>query len=379
MTTADFLIIGGGVAGLSAAARLAAHGKVVVLEAEEALGYHSSGRSVTFSHYGIGDSAVRGLTSYSRDFFIAPPSAHADQPLARTAAALFVATAAMLPTLDALQAGMARFTSTTAYVGEAEMRSLCPVLRLGEGAIVAGVVETSGLKLDAEAMLQAFARSVRASGGEIVTGARTARIGRSGTGWELTTDGGAAFSGPILVNAAGAWADRIAGLAGVAPLGLSPRRRTIIVLDPPAGAQVADWPFVKTATDEFYMMPEAGRLLASPVDAVECEACDAQPDDYGIALAAHRAEEFTTLSVRRIAHRWAGLRTFTADGVPTAGFAPDAPGFFWLAGQGGYGLQTAPAMAEIAEALITGGSWPSGLTALGVTPEQIRPERLAQR
>jgi D-arginine dehydrogenase len=124
------------------------------------------------------------------------------------------------------------------------------------------------------------------------------------------------------------------------------------------------------------MLPEAGRLMASPVDEVDCEPCDAQPEEYDLALAAYRLEEFTTLSVQRIAHRWAGLRTFTADRVPTAGFAPDAPGFFWLAGQGGYGLQTAPAMAEIAEALILGSGWPSGLANLGVEPDQIRPERL---
>jgi D-arginine dehydrogenase len=133
---------------------------------------------------------------------------------------------------------------------------------------------------------------------------------------------------------------------------------------------------VKTAADLFYMMPEAGRLLVSPVDEIDCEACDAQPEEYDLALAAWRLEEYTSLSVRRIGHRWAGVRTFAADRIPTAGFAPDAPGFFWLAGQGGYGLQTAPAMAEIAEALITGGDWPAGLTDLGVHPEQIRPERL---
>jgi D-arginine dehydrogenase len=136
------------------------------------------------------------------------------------------------------------------------------------------------------------------------------------------------------------------------------------------------WPFVKTAADVFYMLPEAGRLLASPVDEVECEPSDAQPEDYDLALAAHRLEEYTSLSVRRIAHRWAGLRTFTADRVPTAGFAPDAPGFFWLAGQGGYGLQTAPAMAEIAEALIIGAAWPEELSRLGVRPHHILPERL---
>jgi D-arginine dehydrogenase len=370
------LIIGGGIAGLSAAARLSRHGRVIVLEAEEALGYHSSGRSVTFSHYGIGDSAVRGLTSYSRAFFLAPPEGFSDRPIARTSSALFIATEAMLPTLHALQAQMERFTDASSYVGEAEIRNLCPVVKLGEGAIVSGVVDRSGLRLDADALLQGFARAVRAAGGQILTGKRIGAIRRTGSDWQVETESGERWTGPVLVNAAGAWADRIAALAGVTPLGLSPRRRTIIVVDPPAEHDPAHWPFVKTATDEFYMLPEAGRLLASPVDEVECEPCDAQPEEYDLALAAYRLEEFTTLSVRRIAHRWAGLRTFTADRVPTAGFAPNAPGFFWLAGQGGYGLQTAPAMVDIVEALITGSAWPSGLSDLGVQPEQIRPERL---
>jgi D-arginine dehydrogenase len=178
------------------------------------------------------------------------------------------------------------------------------------------------------------------------------------------------------VNAAGAWADRVAELAGVRPLGLSPKRRTIIVVDPPAGIDVRNWPFTKTAADEFYMLPEAGQVLASPVDEVPDDPGDAQPEDYDLALAAWRLEEYTTLSISRIAHRWAGLRTFTADRVPTAGFAPDAPGFFWLAGQGGYGLQTAPAMAAIVESLVTGAAWSADLLELGVLPERIRPERL---
>ncbi len=376
MATADYLVIGGGVAGLSAAARLAAHGRVVVLEAEEALGYHSSGRSVTFSHYGIGDAAVRGLTSYSRAFFLDPPEGFGEQPIARTASALFVANEEMLPTLHALQVQMERFTDTTSYVDEVEMRSLCPVLKLGEGAIVSGVVESAGLRLDADGLLHGFARAVRASGGEILTAQRVAAIRRAGLDWEVETETGGHWTAPFLVNAAGAWADKIAALAGVAPLGLSPKRRTIIVVDPPLGQDPSGWPFVKTAADLFYMLPEAGRLLASPVDEVDCEPCDAQPEDYDLALAAWRLEEYTSLSVQRIAHRWAGIRTFTADRVPTAGFAPDAPGFFWLAGQGGYGLQTGPAMAQIAEALITGGAWPTGLASLGITPAQIRPERL---
>lgn len=377
MKTADFVIIGGGVAGLSAAARLARHGKVIVLEAEDALGYHSSGRSVSFSHYGIGDETVRALTSHSRAFFERQPDDTFPTPLARIAPSLYVATEAMLPALEALHGRMAPFTEAIEWVDPEAMSALCPILRTGPGAVVRGVLDRSGLKLDADALVQSFARAVRGAGGQVQTGQRIAAIERRGADWLARAEKGEEWTAPVLINAAGAWADRIAGLAGVAPLGLQPMRRTIIVVDPPAGMNISDWPFVLTAVRDFYLMPEAGRLLASPVDEVPDDPCDAQPEEYDIALAAHQLELYTTLVVSRIAHRWAGFRSFVADRVPTAGFAPDAPGFFWLAGQGGYGFQTAPAMAEIVEALVTGSAWPAPLAAEGITAEMIKPERLA--
>jgi D-arginine dehydrogenase len=363
---ADFIVIGGGVAGLSAAAALAKHGRVVLLEAEEALGFHASGRSATFSHYGIGNEAVRALTAWSRARF-APG-------VASRAPALFFATEEMLPRLAELQEQMSRFTDSLERVGEARMAELFPPLRTGPGAAVAGLHYPDGLRLDSDAMLQGYARTVRAAGGEVLTGRR---IVHAEPGWTVTAETGETWRAPVLVNAAGAWADWLARLAGVAPLGLRPLRRTIIVVDPPAGNDVHAWPFTKTATDDFYILPESGRLAASPTDEVECDACDAQPEEYDLALAAWKVETYTTLPVARIAHRWAGLRTFTADRVPVAGFAPDAPGFFWLAGQGGYGLQTAPAMAAIAEALIAGAPWPDGLQALGAGPAEMGIQRLS--
>jgi len=361
---ADFLIIGGGIAGLSAAARLARHGRVLVIEAEEALGYHSSGRSVSFSHYGIGNAAVRALTAHSRPFFEAPPEGFSAAPIARAFPSLYFAAREELPALAALRSAMAEFTDSIRIVDGAEMLALCPVLKAPER----GLLDPTGLKLDADALLQGFARQLRGAGGTILTGRRVSTIERRGGDWVV--DG--ALSAPILVNAAGAWADAIAALAGVAPLALSPRRRTIIAVDPPAGMDIAAWPFAHSIAGDFYMLPEAGRILVSPVDEVADDPCDAQPEDYDLALAVDRLEHHTNLKVARIAHRWAGLRTFTPDRTPTAGFAPDAPGFFWLAGQGGYGLQTAPAMAQIVEALATGGDWPVPALA----PEQIRPERL---
>ena len=365
----DFLIIGGGVAGLSAGARLARHGKVAVLEAETALGYHSSGRSATFSHYGIGNRVVRALTAHSRAFFLEADGG----ALARRSPALFVATEEMRTALDSLNTDMAALTDSLRSTDEAEMLRLFPPLRTGGDAILAGLLDPDGLRLDSDAMLQHFARAIRAAGGIVATDARVAVIRE---GWRIETADGRVWSAPVLINAAGAWADRVAALAGVAPLGLQPLRRTIIVVDPPQGADVRGWPFVKTAVDDFYILPESGRLAASPVDEVAAEPGDAQPEDYDIALAAWKVERYTTLSVSRIVHRWAGLRTFTADRTPAVGFDADAPGFFWLTGQGGFGLQTAPAVAEAAEALVTGAGWPKALADLGVAVEHLAPARL---
>jgi D-arginine dehydrogenase len=271
-----------------------------------------------------------------------------------------------LPRLEAQMANKAALVDTLEPLDEAALARLCPVIRTGPGAAVRGLLDPTGLKLDADVLLQAYARQLRARGGEIRLGQRVGAIERRGEAWVVDE----AISAPVLVNAAGAWCDRVAALAGITPLGLEPKRRTIIAVDP--GMDMTGWPFVHSVSGDFYMLPEAGRLLVSPVDEVEDEPCDAQPDDYDIAFAADRLEHYTTLQVTRIANRWAGLRTFTSDRTPTAGFAPDAPGFFWLCGQGGYGLQTAPAMAEAVEALLAGTPWP----LVDVAPARIAPDRL---
>jgi len=372
----EVLVIGGGIAGISAAARIAQHAETVVLESESALGYHSSGRSATFYHFGIGNDPVRAMTAASSDFFAAPPTDYADGPLWTEKAALFIADRESLPELEGLHVQMDRFTDTIARVGPEEMLSIVPVLKTGEDGAVAGLLDTGGRKLDADALLQANARAFRRAGGSIVFDAAVTGIARSGNGWDVETTTGS-YSARILVNAAGAWADAIADLAGVRPLGIRPLRRTIIGFQPPSGLDVSGWPFLKTVSEEgFYMLPAAGLPLASPMDVTPHDPCDVQPDEYDIALAEWRIEEATTLEVGRISTRWAGLRSFVADKVPTAGFAPDADGFFWLAGQGGYGLQTSPVMAAAAESLLFSLPWPEPLSERGLRPEHIRPERL---
>jgi D-arginine dehydrogenase len=235
------------------------------------------------------------------------------------------------------------------------VHALCPLLR---NDAVHGLVDHNAIRLDAHALLQGNLRQLRSRGGELHTGARVSRIKRTGSCWTVTSEAGAVFTAPILINAAGSWADRIASLACVQPVGLEPKRRTIITFDAPPGTNLDGLPFAKTIPDELYFAAESGRLFASPMDEVPSEPCDAQPDEYEVALAAYRMEERTTVEVRQIHSKWAGLRTFTHDRHPAVGFAADAEGFFWLAGQGGFGLQTSAAMAAITASLIAGDPWP---------------------
>jgi D-arginine dehydrogenase len=365
--TSDILIIGGGIAGLSAAAALAEHARVNVFEAEEQIGYHSSGRSATMVHYALGDRLVRALTLASRPFFDAPPHGFTEIPLGHRMPMLVHAREEEREALDRLQAEIAPFADLERLDAHG-VHELCPLLR--EDA-VHGIADRNGTRLDPHALLQANLRQLRRLGGELHTGERVAKLVRANGLWTLTSETGQRFGAPVLLNAAGSWADEVAKCASVQPLGLQPKRRTIITFDAPGGTGLDTLPFAKTIHDELYFAPESGRLFASPMDEVPTDPCDAQPDEYEVALAAYRMEERTTVRVNRIQSRWAGLRTFTADRHPAVGFARDAEGFFWLAGQGGYGLQTSPALAAITRSLITGCDWPIA----DVTEEALSPLR----
>jgi D-arginine dehydrogenase len=368
LKSSDIIVIGGGIAGLSAASTLSKHVRVTVLEAEGAVGYHSSGRSAAMLHYALGDPLVRALTLASRGFFETPPTDFTDVPLGHRMPVLIHAREDELAALDQLDSAIAPFARME-RVDEADIHELCPVVRTGEGGAIAALVDRNGIRLDTHALLQGHVRALRQNGGEIVTDARAIKVQRAGEVWTVTTQHGDILSAPILVNAAGSWADAIATLAGVRPIGLAPLRRTIITFDAPDGEDLSGWPFVKTVGDELYFAPESGRLFASPMDEVPTDPSDAQPDEYEIALAAHRIEERTTMKVGRIHSRWAGLRTFAPDRHPVVGFDQQTEGFFWLAGQGGYGLQTSPAMAQIVESLIAATPWPlEAATAAELSP-----------
>ena len=371
MSSPDILVIGGGIAGLSAAAALSKHARVTALEAEEQVGYHSSGRSAALLHYALGNPTIRRLTLASRQFIEEPPAELGDATLCSTLPILTPARADELDRLRSLADDLSPFTKID-WLDEEGLRRECPVLRVGEDAAVQGFIDRTALKLDGHALLQAFVRLLRLGGGEVCTNARIQSIRRTGSTWQLTTERGDKYEAPLLVNAAGAWADAVAQLAGVTPVGLQPMRRTIIVFDAPAGVDVSRLPFTKTVPDELYFGPEAGRVFASPMDEIPTDPCDAQPEEYEMALAADRVEQRTTMTVRRIEHRWAGLRTFAPDRLPVVGFAPDIEGFFWLAGQGGAGLQTSPAMASVVASLVAGTPWP----VPDLDPTTLSPARL---
>ncbi|MEO6433611.1 MAG: FAD-dependent oxidoreductase [Sphingomicrobium sp.] len=370
--TADFLVIGGGVAGLSAGAALAPHGKTLVLEAEAHTGFHTSGRSATMFHYALGDALIRALTLASRSTFDDPPEGFTDSPLGMPLPILLHARAEEVALLEAEERALSPF-ATLEPLDEQGLREICPILRVGEGGAVRGLIDQDTLRIDQHALMQGFTRMLRRANGEVVTEARVVTIKRANGVWTLTSAAGDAFEAPVLVNAAGPWADHVATMAGVRAIGLQPKRRTIITFDAPPEIDTSAMPFTKTVVDELYFAGESGRLFASPMDEVPSDPCDAQPDEYETALAAHRVAERTIVDVRRIHSKWAGLRSFTPDRHPAVGFAPDCDGFFWFAGQGGAGLQTSPALARIVAALVTGGEWPvPAVAASALDPARFR-------
>ncbi len=368
MTSADFLVIGAGMAGASAAYELAAHGAVVVLEQEDRPGVHATGRSAALFSETYGNGVVRALSRASRPFLADPPAGFCESPLLAPRGALFVAAEADLPHLAALEAEERSSGAFTALSG-AEVRDLVPILK--PAAAVAGLLEAGAMDIDVDALHQGFLRGLRQRGGRVVVEAGVTGLTRGEGGWVAATPAGE-FTAPILINAAGAWADGLAAMAGLGPVGLQPKRRTAALVEGPA-MDFAAWPLVIEAAERFYFKPDAGRLLISLADETDTEPCDAQPDEYDIAVAADRVQTATTLTIRRIAHSWAGLRTFAPDRTPVCGFDPRAEGFFWLAGQGGYGIQTAPALASLTARLITGAA-----DGADIDPEAVSPARFGR-
>ena len=367
----DIAVIGGGIAGASVGAVLAATHKVVVLEREAFPGMHSTGRSAALFSEIYGGEPVRALSRASRDFLFSPPAGFVDSPIVRPRGALHLASTSQLPALEALCA-LPDVGASMRRLSAAEALAQCPILR--PDYVAGGALETASADVDVDVLHQGWLRQLKARGGALIVNAEVLDLRPEAGGWKINTEN-STIRARIVVNAAGAWADEIAKLAQVAPIGLEPRRRTAMIVDAPEGSNSDAWPMVIDIDEQFYFRPDAGALLLSPCDETPSPPCDAQPEEWDIAMAVDRVGAATTLEVRRIRRSWAGLRSFVPDRNPVVGFAPDAPGFFWLAGQGGYGIQTAPAMARLAAALVSGAGVPQDLARHGVNAANLHPSR----
>ncbi len=369
----DVVVIGGGMAGISAACELAAAARVLLVERESQLGYHSTGRSAAILTENYGNAVIRKLTIASRTFFAAPPPGFTEHPLLAPRGVLFLARADQGRTFEAALTLGRSLVSSIRAVGVEEALAICPVLR--PGYLAQAMLEPDAMDLDVHAILQGYLALFRRRGGQILTDAPVTALRRRGGRWEVRA-GDAEVTAAVLVAAAGAWGDDIARMAGAAPIGLVPKRRTAATFDPPAGMAVGGWPLVLDVDEKFYFKPESGRLMASPADETPMPPCDVQPEELDVAEGIDRVERATTLEVQRIHRRWAGLRTFAADKSPVVGPDPSVPGFVWLAGQGGYGIMTSPAMSRIVAGLVLEGRIPDDLAAMGLHAEDLVPARL---
>jgi D-arginine dehydrogenase len=371
MTTCDFLVVGAGISGAAAAYELATHGKVIVLEAESAPGYHSTGRSAALYTRNFGSPAVRAFNRASLPFLSAPPAGFADHPLLSPRGALTIGKADQQKEIEEHVALGAADGSIIA-LSQAEALRRAPHLK--PEAVAFAAYEEGVMDMDVAAIHQGFLKGLKARGGTVLCDAGVTAFDRRNGTWHAKTPAGE-FATPVVVNAAGAWADKVAALAGAQPVGLVPKRRTAIIVDLPNGADTRGWAAVDEVGYGCYCKPETGRVMASPADATPTEPCDVQPEDLDVAIVADWLERSTHIPVRRIARKWAGLRCFVADDGPVCGFDKAAEGFFWLCGQGGYGIMMSSSLGRTTASLVTRGELPADIAAAGVTPAAIGPQR----
>ena len=367
-TVYDVIVVGAGMAGASLAAELADEARVLILEMEERPGYHTTGRSAATFIEAYGNGVINKLTRASRDFLAAPPPDFSERPFLIDRGCLSLATPGDEAALDPMLGS----SDVNVEISAADALRLVPILR--EDRIGRAAYEAEAKEIDVDALHNAYLRLAKARGATLLCRAAVGALDRDDGLWQVTTPQGR-FQAPSVINAAGAWADPLAELAGLQPLGLQPLRRSAALVVPPEGQEVMSWPIVGDVAETYYFLPMGGRLMVSPADETPVPPHDAFAEDLDVAQGIDHFEQAVTMSVNRVERTWAGLRTFAPDRTPVVGPDPAESGFFWFAGQGGYGIQTAPAMARLGAALWHGGPLPADLADAGVTAAELDPGR----
>jgi D-arginine dehydrogenase len=365
----DIVVIGGGIAGISAAAHLSAYGAVTLVEKESVLAYHSTGRSAALYFVPYGSSVVHPLTRASRSFLTEPPPDLVDAPLLTPRGALLIARADQHDLLDKAidEDEQGCFERLTAE----EVVGLQPLVR--DDYVAAGLYDQSAMDMDVAGLHQAYVRMFRANGGEFEMSAPVTTIEGINDSWKVSTST-ATVTADVVVNAAGAWGDVIAGCAGIKPIGLEPLRRTafMVASDP----SLSEAPITGGFEAGFYFKPDGPQMLCSLAEEEPDEPGDPQPREIDVALAIDRINTATTLDIRHVRSSWVGLRTFAPDRAPVLGFDPQHQGFFWSVGHGGTGIQMAPATARLVEGLVIEGIAPSDLIAEGLDVSAVSADRI---
>ncbi len=362
----DIAVVGGGIAGISVAARLADRASVVLVEAEAAIGYHATGRSAALYTECYGPGVIPRLTKASRDFLVGLTG-----PVATPRGLLFVGGADQRSTIEALRNRFSSNVDDLALVGADGMADLCEAL--DTDVVHVGLYEPGAMDLDVHALSMEFRRMALLGGADVRLEFRVDRITGDGP-WLLGSSLGELSAG-IVVNASGAWADEIAAMAGVSPLGVLPLNRSAFLFDPTMDMRSS--PMVVDADERWYFKPDGPNVLGSAASEIRSSPIDARAAEEDVALGIERINESTTFGIRSVKSTWAGLRTFTPDRVPAVGFAADNDRFFWLVGQGGYGIKTSPALSEYAAGLILDGTVPSTLRSFGVDEQSLTPLRFS--
>ena len=369
----EFLIIGGGIAAASTAYWLSRHAQVLLLEQESQPGYHSTGRSAALFMESYGTPQVRALTMASRAFLQAPPDGFSEYPLLTPRGAMMVAEHGQDDMLRSHWDVMRQVTQKGRLLNSQEAYDYFPVLRAEK--ILGGIYEPDASDMDVHSIHQGYLRGAKKNGAQLICDAQVTQIQRTGQVWHVHASG-QRYEARVLINAAGAWADAVAEMAGVNPIGLVPKRRSALIFEPPIGLNCAEWPMTIGIDESWYIKPDAGKLLGSPANADPVAPHDVQPEELDIAMAIDRIQSMTTLEIRRPLRTWAGLRSFVADGDLVAGFDPHVENFFWVAAQGGYGIQTSAAMGECCAALARHQKLPSHAMSHGLTQSMLNPKRL---